>query len=73
MVLTKTVIPLALTASWAIDAEPIHGIIVKYIVADEVIYFFTFVFMKEDVLLRQGLYTRTHLKVVFYTAVFNVA
>ena len=31
------------------------GIIVKYIVANEVIYFFWFVFVKEDVLLRQGL------------------
>ena len=31
------------------------GIIVKYIVANEVIYFFRFVFVKEDVLLRQEL------------------
>ena len=51
-------------AEWAIDSEPIRarGIIVKYIVANDVIYIFRFVFVKEDVLLRQRLYTRTHLK-----------
>ena len=38
MVLTKTVIPLALTAS--------RDLIVKYIVANDVIYFFRFVFRK---------------------------
>ena len=54
LLLTKIVIPLALTASWGFDSEPIRarGIIVKYIVANEVIYFFRVVFMKEEVLLR---------------------
>ena len=40
LVLTKTVIPLALTAS--------RDLIVKYIVANDVIYLFRFVFRKRE-------------------------